>query len=483
MGEGEAGGEDEVVGFPNGQNLCALHQHYHSPVTNLKDLTASQLRRIIAVKEQIAALQSRLQSIVGGNGEIPIPSPVAAPVPVKRKLSAAHRRKLIKALAKARKIRWAKLQGTSATDSKPAKKNGRRTSLSGNSGRDEEVRETGRGLVEHLDEIGRQQGHAQLIEYLTNLRIHYTEDNVGPGAGHGFRVKIRDPFHPDTMPDWLKLHPEQFPALGEVIYSFADRHRDRVLRRHERSANINGLSNFIDVMVATSRVLYVYLRRGVLTQPQVTSRLRKYLNIFTGRIPLYRDEEPTGYLARLYSNGNGNLGQFKKSLEERNVAGHLRALLLVAQVVRGSQDGSDASPAGTQLPLLVDQIKLFENKIGLVRATASQIGRALEDYEMLTKQELALWTRDLKSSRDQIARSQDPARGESHHTTTESQKQGSSPPSSNQGQTQSSRQSEMGEGQGEGEYKAVTTKEVRLTTSISTVTKGITLDMSDMENS
>ena len=198
------------------------------------------------------------------------PVPAEAPVPAKRKLSATHRRKLIKALAKARKIRWAKIKGEAATDSKPAKKKDRRSSRAGNSGRETEVRETGRGLVEHLDEIGRQQGHAQLIQYLKNLRIHYTEDSRGRGGGRGFRVKIRYPFHPDTMPDWLKLAREQFPDLGEAIYSFADRHRDKVLRRHEREANINGLSNFIDVMVATSKVLFVYLRRGVLTQPQVT---------------------------------------------------------------------------------------------------------------------------------------------------------------------------------------------------------------------
>ena len=250
--------------------------------------------------------------------------------------------------------------------------------------------------MEHLDEIGSRQGHAQLIQYLKNLRIHYTDDGRGQGGGHGFRVKIRDPFHPDTMPDWLKLSREQFPDLGEAIYSFADRHRDRVLRRHERKANINGLSNFIDVMVATSKVLFVYLRRGVLTQPQVIARMRDYLNIFTGTIPQYRDEEATGYLARIYSNGNGNPGQLKKTFEEHNVSGHLRALLLVAQVVRGSADGSDASKAGSQLPMLVDQIKAFENRIGLGRATAVQIGRALEDYEMLTKQELALWTKDLE---------------------------------------------------------------------------------------
>jgi len=46
--------------------------------------------------------------------------------------------------------------------------------------------------------------------------------------------------------------------------------------------------------------------------------------------------------------------------------------------------------------MLVDQITVFENSIGLGRATAAQISRALEDYQMLTKQELALWTKDLE---------------------------------------------------------------------------------------
>ncbi len=393
-------------------------------MTDLTDLTTAQLRRIVAIREQIEALQSQIDSIAAGNGDFQMPSPVEAPVPAKRKLSAAHKRKLIKALAKARKTRWAKMQGASATDSKPAKTKGRRSSPSGKSGRETEVRETGRGLVEHLDEIGRQHGHAQLAQYLKNLRFHYTDDSRGRGGGHGFRVKIREPFLPDTMPDWLKVAREQFPGLAEAIYCFADRHRDRLLRRHEREANITGLSNFIDIMVATSKVLFIYLRRGVLTQPQVTSRLREYLNIFTGSFPQYRDEETTGYLARIYSNVNGNPRQLKQTLEEHNVSGHLHALLLVAQVVRGSTDGSDPSKAGSQLPMLVDQIKAFENRIGLGRATAVQIGRALQDYEMLTRQELALWTKDLERSREQNGRSQDAGQRERNANSTESQKEG-----------------------------------------------------------
>ncbi len=426
-------------------------------MTNIADLTTSQIQRIIAIKERIEELQSQIESIAGGGGEISTPSPGKAPAPAKRKyhMTAAHRRKLIKALARARKIRLAKIKGDAATDSKPAKKKNRRSSPAGNSGRETEVRETGRGLVEHLDEIGSRQGHAQLIQYLKNLRFRYTDDGNGQGGGDGFRVKIRDPFHPDTMPDWLKLAREQFPDLGETIYSFADRHRDRVLRRHEREANLNGLPNFIDVMVATSKVLFVYLRRGVLTQTQVIARMRDYLNVFTGTIPQYRDEEATGYLARIYSNANGNPGPLKKTFEKHNVPGHLHALLLVAQVVRGTVDGSDASKAGSQLPMLVDQIKAFENKIGLGRATAVQIGNALEDYEMLTKQELATWTKiwsEVRSGTEsKSGRFQDTGQGESHDNNTQAgQKEGPLLQSSGRSQTCSGAQSEMGEGEGGG---------------------------------
>jgi hypothetical protein len=139
-----------------------------------------------------------------------------------------------------------------------------------------------------------------------------------------------------------------------------------------------------------------YLRRGVSTQHQVTARLREYLNFFTETFPADNEEEIAGYLARIYLNRKGSPGQLKKTFEEHNVSGHLRALLLVAQVARGSADGSDTSKARGQLPMLVDQIKAFENRIGLSRATGAQIGKALEEYEMLTEQELALWTKALK---------------------------------------------------------------------------------------
>ena len=103
---------------------------------NITELTTTQLRQIIAIKEQIETLQSQIDSIAGGGGGTSsapdkptgarkmsrseaariavtarwakVRAARAEAAPKKRRISAAHRRKLIKALAKARKIRWAK---------------------------------------------------------------------------------------------------------------------------------------------------------------------------------------------------------------------------------------------------------------------------------------------------------------------------------------------------------------------------------------
>jgi hypothetical protein len=93
-------------------------------MTTLNDLTTSQIQSIIEIKEQIEALQSQIDSIAGG-GEVSSPVQVEAATPAKRKyhITAAHKRKLVKALARARKARWAKYRGEGkAKADKPAKR-------------------------------------------------------------------------------------------------------------------------------------------------------------------------------------------------------------------------------------------------------------------------------------------------------------------------------------------------------------------------
>jgi hypothetical protein len=98
-------------------------------VTNLKDSTTSQLRSIIAIKVQIEALQSQIESIVGvGDVSTPFAEEASAPAKRKYQMTAAHRRKLAKALAKARKIRWAKAKTSKQDKSKPAQEKDRRSS-------------------------------------------------------------------------------------------------------------------------------------------------------------------------------------------------------------------------------------------------------------------------------------------------------------------------------------------------------------------
>jgi len=87
-------------------------------MTDIQNLTVAQIRKIISVKEQIESLQAQLTSIFGGDVQAGQTEP-QAPTPAKRKLSPAHRRKLIKALAKARKVRSEKAK---AKGSAPAPK-------------------------------------------------------------------------------------------------------------------------------------------------------------------------------------------------------------------------------------------------------------------------------------------------------------------------------------------------------------------------
>jgi hypothetical protein len=90
--------------------------------TDLKDLTTSQLHRIIAIKERIETLQSQIDSIAADGAGIPSPLTVEAPKKRRRRRSAVVRARM----AAAQKARWAKVKGKAK--SKPAKKGKRRLS-------------------------------------------------------------------------------------------------------------------------------------------------------------------------------------------------------------------------------------------------------------------------------------------------------------------------------------------------------------------
>ena len=90
-------------------------------MTNISNLSTTQLRQVLTIKEQIEALQSQIDSIAAEGGEGEAPSPSAIEAPKKHRRSAETRARM----AAAQQARWAKIKGTDATDSKPAKKDWR----------------------------------------------------------------------------------------------------------------------------------------------------------------------------------------------------------------------------------------------------------------------------------------------------------------------------------------------------------------------
>lgn len=262
------------------------------------------------------------------------------------------------------------------------------------SSREVEVRETGRGLVEHLDEIGAKEGKLQVIQYLNNLSIRFDDNAVSRHGSRGWKIHIRDPFRPDAVPDWISQFNEQLPGIEAAVYEFADRHERKVLRRHARKGNINGLPNFLDVLVAVTRLLFVFYRRGVVNKQQVIGRLVRYIDIFTDGFETH-DDWSAGYIAAMCEALSGNADLMRKSFDEQNVSGHLRALLLIAQTIRCDPKENGCSRPAQCLRLKAEKLRDSLNKCKLAAPPFSQVEASLRVYEMLTDGEITTWLKEV----------------------------------------------------------------------------------------
>jgi len=90
-------------------------------MTNLNELSTTELRRLIAIKEEIEALQGQIDSIAGGGG---IPALSRGQAPKRRGMSAAGRARI----AAAQRARWAKIKRSAKSNSKKVRTKGRRFS-------------------------------------------------------------------------------------------------------------------------------------------------------------------------------------------------------------------------------------------------------------------------------------------------------------------------------------------------------------------
>jgi hypothetical protein len=104
---------------------------------NLHTITSQQLRKLVAIKEEIESLTAQLDAIVGHDGPAPTAitdgEPVTAPAPVTRRGVYKRSKAARTAMAAAQKARWAKIKGkkAEATNGEAAPKKGRKMSAAG----------------------------------------------------------------------------------------------------------------------------------------------------------------------------------------------------------------------------------------------------------------------------------------------------------------------------------------------------------------
>lgn len=253
------------------------------------------------------------------------------------------------------------------------------------------IEETGEGLAEFLEELGRRDGVSAVIEYLRHLNIRFSDGDGSFPSKREFRLRIRDPFRSDSAPDWLLNAKTDKSNLTEAIYDFVDRHEKQRLRKHVKRGNINGIENFLDIFTVLVRLLYVYYVRGIVNRHQLIGRVCCYLEIAT--VGTDESKYGDGYLYNLFKSLAQNSRYLQEVINELNFLGHLRAALVIVQKVRFVS--GEKAPWGTPqrpsecLPQKKEQIKDTIKELGLEEPSRQEIMKALQEYNMFTTAELA----------------------------------------------------------------------------------------------
>jgi hypothetical protein len=282
------------------------------------------------------------------------------------------------------------------------------------------VRETGEGLPEILDEIGKRDGRAAVIEYLRHTNIRFNDGTGGLAVPRPFRLRMHDPFHPDVAPDWLAGLAGGADDLAEAIRDFVERHEWRRLRKHARRGNVNGMDNFLDVFTALIRLLYVYYVRSIqmtsqhearqeastgyygkgqtlkeeaiVGRGQLIGNLCRFIDIATGGIHTTADEWP-GFLLEVAENLN-NRTVLAEVARKTSFAAEVRAALMIAQRARFNpnekvEDGPPPKRPRDVLRIWSNTVRETFADVGVAEPSKADVRSALERYRMFSEQEVS----------------------------------------------------------------------------------------------
>jgi hypothetical protein len=252
------------------------------------------------------------------------------------------------------------------------------------SDRDKIIRETGRGATEYLDMLAEREGYQAVIDFLQHFNIKYKSGFFSFQPKGAFRLIPHDPTLSDRIPNWVIAARAE---LEEAIFDFIDRHHANVLRKHTRTGNINGLSNFLDVFIECNKLLFLYYSRGKLNRYHTIDRITLGIGMFTTDY-LDNGEVIMGYTSRMKEQLDNDNDQIKSAFIEALIPEHLYIGLFMAQIIRrGSARETDPT----------EYLESYRKKIEDVlsdlelRIDKNRLDRSLGFYSFLSDEEKNIW--------------------------------------------------------------------------------------------
>jgi len=193
------------------------------------------------------------------------------------------------------------------------------------------IEETGENLVSYVDSLG---SVRDAVEFYINTSIRFFD---GEAQSHVMRRDIwkpRDPFKPDTPPNWLNTPVGGSPDdLRIAIMDFVKRHQRQKLYKHVKRGNLNGLPNFLDIFRTLNGLLFAYHSRvmgnaaAVIPFGFVTTHVMTNLELLIGPFAPSEDSdyEGNGFIAAIEKNMKGDQAAVLERLRDERVPQMLRA--------------------------------------------------------------------------------------------------------------------------------------------------------------
>ncbi|CAN5508915.1 hypothetical protein BH10PSE11_BH10PSE11_13790 [soil metagenome] len=186
------------------------------------------------------------------------------------------------------------------------------------------IEETGENLVSYVDSLS---SVRDAVDFFSNCSIRFF-DGESASRSVGFDIwKPRDPFKPDTPPNWLNLPKGGTPEeLREAIREFVERHQTQKLYKHVRRGNLNGLPNFLDIFRTLNGLLLAYHARSmggvgfVIPFGYVSKFFMHNLELLIGPFDHREDQyDGNGFISAIRANFRGDKAIVRDRLREERV--------------------------------------------------------------------------------------------------------------------------------------------------------------------